>query len=452
MSARRPRGGGGGDKRRDQVGRGVGTTRGGGGANRTRPRPQEEPASNRRTPIILAKPVSEKDKEFPALQSSQPQPPQQAEESKRQTPETKQVLLSRKDSPSQPQEPRATDSPKPKEAVKTSDVTKRVPNRIVKLVDEQQFSENLADYMTDNPDFIVVGVLGHQGVGKSTILNSLLNSGRTPEVVDEATVNGNPSNNAANIFPVQSFEKQMLSEHCTNGISAWVSPQRIIYLDTNALFSISVLDRAIQLEKKYSSEFNVAENTVIIHSLQTIGYLLNICHVVLVVQDGAICDPDLLEYIKMAETLKPSSPALSSFDESTQMVDYSPEVIFVQNKAHLSDVTDNSSARLSDIYKNKFDSTSVMRFKSGLCGNKCDVNLSIIPDIEAEGMRTDFSKGGPLHNRAIIELRQMIARIQPRPFTNNLKQSEKTWFQHAQKAWDQVKTTNFYLEYSRLLR
>ena len=39
-----------------------------------------------------------------------------------------------------------------------------------------------------------------------------------------------------------------------------------------------------------------------------------------------------------------------------------------------------------------------------------------------------------------------------RPFTSNLKETEKTWFQHAQRSWENVKTSNFYMEYSRLLR
>ena len=41
----------------------------------------------------------------------------------------------------------------------------------------------------------------------------------------------------------------------------------------------------LQLEKKYSSEFNSVEATVEIQSLQLTGFLMTVCHVLLVMQD-----------------------------------------------------------------------------------------------------------------------------------------------------------------------
>lgn len=44
----------------------------------------------------------------------------------------------------------------------------------MKLIDDGLMStEHLQDYLQENTDFIVVGVVGSQGVGKSTILNLL---------------------------------------------------------------------------------------------------------------------------------------------------------------------------------------------------------------------------------------------------------------------------------------
>ena len=54
--------------------------------------------------------------------------------------------------------------------------------------------------------------------------------------------------------------------------------------------------------------------------------------------------------------------------------------------------------------------------------------------------------------KALLLLRQTFSKIKMRPFTSNLKETEKTWFQHAQRSWENVKTSNFYMEYSRLLR
>ena len=46
------------------------------------------------------------------------------------------------------------------------------------------------------------------------------------------------------VFREQSFEKQMLAEHCTSGIKAWISPTtRVIFLDSQPLNSVSLLGK-----------------------------------------------------------------------------------------------------------------------------------------------------------------------------------------------------------------
>ena len=110
------------------------------------------------------------------------------------------------------------------------------------------------------------------------------------------------------------------------GVNAWIDASRIAYLDSQPLFSNSVLDRSAQLEKKYSFEFSGAENTSEVHSLQLIAYFMSICHVVLVVQEGALCDTDLIEKIKVSELLRPSVMASRSVEDSDKLVEYSPEI------------------------------------------------------------------------------------------------------------------------------
>jgi len=149
------------------------------------------------------------------------------------------------------------------------------------LVDDlQQFSTSgLNSVLTDNPDFLVVGVIGMQGTGKSSLLNHLANhlrQGATPSFLktnrsenkENAPLNDKndktksdkfsrlkeknvsavtegttiTSKDLEEVFREQSFEKQMLAEHCTSGIKAWISPTtRVIFLDSQPLNSISVL-------------------------------------------------------------------------------------------------------------------------------------------------------------------------------------------------------------------
>ena len=119
-----------------------------------------------------------------------------------------------------------------------------------------------------------------QGTGKSSILNHLANhfrqtppndssksknrenkeneslndhsdrkakgdiTNRTKEKNSAAPTEGTTitGNHLEEVFREQSFEKQMLAEHCTSGIKAWISPTtRVIFLDSQPLNSISVL-------------------------------------------------------------------------------------------------------------------------------------------------------------------------------------------------------------------
>ena len=188
--------------------------------------------------------------------------------------------------------------------------------------------------LTENTDFLVVGVIGLEGVGKSTILNNIAHHLRrqtTPASSANSTINsdkenkvnntnltGNSAQNSAKsevgkdvrtttkdndksssnnrsknddtddaaeamdeVFRVQSFEKQMLSEHCTSGIKAWISPTtRVIFLDSQPLNSCSVLDRAMQMDKKHlvPEYVGTMEATVEIQSLQIVGFLSMVSH------------------------------------------------------------------------------------------------------------------------------------------------------------------------------
>lgn len=321
-----------------------------------------------------------------------------------------------------------------------------VPEKSLKFVDDaHQVTDSLLAYLTDNPDFLVIGIVGAQGAGKSTLLNGLCR--------------GRPTS-TTNLFRVQGFEKQMLSEHCTTGINAWISPERVIYLDCQPLLSASVLDRTIQIDKKHSAEFTTPENTMEMHSLQHLAFFYNICHHLILIQDW-FTDHNVLRLLQTAEMLKPSSPAKTSENDegSNQIVEHFPILSFVQNKAQMNDFSPHEEKKMRDFYEQVFKDSQLHPSQPYLeiLGEKKDsqtsVNLYLLPDFDLE--RPTNGGNRPFlpeitYKSGVDAMRRDILSQSRKPLTV-VKQTEKTWFQFAKDSWENIKNSSFFLEYSRLL-
>ena len=203
-----------------------------------------EPSKNPRAPIILAKPHHEhrggpSGRDSADVESYERPPPRSSQT------DTRRQVLARKDSTQAGQgedSSRSVESPRPPSS-STSDNSKQssyardaanslndyIPPRNIKLVDDNQFCEHFSDYLNENStDFVIVGVIGTTSVGKSSILNALINpeslhqqqQKSSTEISQKQAGNGNINSSLTpqqRMFRVQTFEKQMLSEHCTNG-------------------------------------------------------------------------------------------------------------------------------------------------------------------------------------------------------------------------------------------
>lgn len=76
----------------------------------------------------------------------------------------------------------------------------------------------LLQYLLEQSDFLVVGVLGRQGVGKSTVMSILAGS---------RTGSGKPS-----VFRTETKEVWESESYQTTGIDMAITPERVILLDT----------------------------------------------------------------------------------------------------------------------------------------------------------------------------------------------------------------------------
>uniref|UniRef100_A0A0X3NIR7 Protein SMG9 n=1 Tax=Schistocephalus solidus TaxID=70667 RepID=A0A0X3NIR7_SCHSO len=184
----------------------------------------------------------------------------------------------------------------------------------VKLVDaDLKFSDipGLRDYFIENSGFMVIGVIGTQGSGKSSVLNLMANRLDKP---------GGPLDGP---FPVETVQSLVNNTPATTGIDMYITQDRVILLDTQPLLSWAVTDIYTQtanencggkLEEvtrsdrsvtvcagpgKWSSDF-FSEMSAI----QVISFLFSVCHVVIAVEDN-LSSPELHRLIDRAVSFKP---------------------------------------------------------------------------------------------------------------------------------------------------
>ena len=205
----------------------------------------------------------------------------------------------------------------------------------LKLIDESlTWCENgqLNNYLQDSDGFVVIGAIGREKVGKSTLL-SLLGGN---QFIDEDRLM---------IFPAASSN----SHKITRGIDVYVTNEQTILLDTQPLLSSQLHQQQIlQLSNEHhrSQQQQIPsephlwqqqidprtmfiDNILELQTLEIIAFILAVCHVVLIVEDQ-FADPYLYRLLQLAEILRPVLKRNSNEIIRT----HSPHIVFILNKCN----------------------------------------------------------------------------------------------------------------------
>ncbi|EFB28087.1 hypothetical protein PANDA_013207, partial [Ailuropoda melanoleuca] len=364
----------------------------------------------------------------------------------------------------------------------------------IKLVDDQMnWCDSAIEYLLDQTDVLVVGVLGLQGTGKSMVMSLL--SANTPE-----------EDQRAYVFRAQSAEMKERGGNQTSGIDFFITQERIVFLDTQPILSPSILDHLINNDRKLPPEYNLPHTYVEMQSLQIAAFLFTVCHVVIVVQDwftdlslyrstkralslgcgmGVPVHQPLTpnpRFLQTAEMVKPSTPSpsheSSSSSGSDEGTEYYPHLVFLQNKARREDFCPRKLQQMH-LMIDQLMAHSHLRYKGTLSMLQCnvfpglppdfldsEVNLFLVPfmDSEAEsenppragpGSSPLFSllpgyRGHPSFQSLVSKLRSQVMSM-ARPQLSHTILTEKNWFHYAARIWDGVKKSSALAEYSRLL-
>ncbi|XP_075696487.1 nonsense-mediated mRNA decay factor SMG9 isoform X1 [Rhinoderma darwinii] len=338
----------------------------------------------------------------------------------------------------------------------------------IKLVDEyMNWCDSAIEFLLDQTDVLVVGVLGFQGTGKSTMMSLL--SANSPD-----------DDQRSYVFRMQSQEVRERAGNQTSGIDFFISQERIIFLDTQPILSPAILDHLINNDRKLPPEYNLPHTYVEMQSLQIAAFLFTVCHVVIVTQDW-FTDFNLYRFLQTAEMLKPSTPSPSHESSGSsggdEGIEYYPQIVFLQNKAKREDFCPRTLKQMNMVV-DKLMLHSRLRYKGTVSMLDCnifpglpydflesEVNLFLIPTMENDtdetisragtGGNAGFPllpgyKGHPSFHSMISKLRSQIISMS-RPQLSHTILTEKNWFHYAARIWDGVKKSSALSEYSRLL-
>uniref|UniRef100_A0A8C7RM29 Nonsense-mediated mRNA decay factor SMG9 n=1 Tax=Oncorhynchus mykiss TaxID=8022 RepID=A0A8C7RM29_ONCMY len=349
--------------------------------------------------------------------------------------------------------------------------TKLVPpekmKHSIKLVDDQMnWCDSAMEYLRDQTDMLVVGVIGLQGTGKSTIMSLL--SANAPE-----------EDQRGYVFRAQTQEIKERGGNQSTGIDFYITQERVIFLDTQPILSPSILDHLINNDRKLPPEYNLPHTYVEMQSLQITAFLFTVCHVVIVIQDW-FTDINLYRFLQTAEMLKPSTPSASHDSTGSsgneEGSEYYPHIVFLQNKSSRDEFCPRNLKKMH-MAVDKLMAHSHLKYKGTLSMLDCnifpgldrdyletEVNMFLLPLMENEGedaltkagsgAAPLFSllpgyRGHPTFSSQVSKLRSQILAMSRCQLSHTIL-TEKNWFHYAARIWDGVKKSSALSEYSRL--
>ncbi|KAJ9185572.1 hypothetical protein P3X46_005189 [Hevea brasiliensis] len=336
------------------------------------------------------------------------------------------------------------------------------------LSDSWEFHiDRFLPFLIENTDFTVIGVIGSPGVGKSTIMNELYG-------FDAGSPGMLPP------FSVQSEDNRAMARHCSVGIEPRISAERLILLDTQPVFSPSVLAEMMRPDGSSTISVLSGENlsAELAHELMAIqlGVLLaSICHILLLVSDG-VHDDNMWRLMLTVDLLKhgipdPSShlqsstggPERENKDKLFEGEEYMATPVFVHTKLQDQNVTPLNLVQMRKALAQYFSSSSFTRgrwgnmrkenfFSSTASSTSNDfhampLNLFLIPSKNKDDLPRAQHES---YNSALWKLRDEVLSMNCPSFARTV--SERDWLKNSAKIWEQVKSSAVIAEYSRTLQ
>ncbi|KAI8974737.1 hypothetical protein BDB01DRAFT_806294 [Pilobolus umbonatus] len=287
-------------------------------------------------------------------------------------------------------------------------------------------TESVLKKLSDHPGHFVIGIIGKQGVGKSTLLSHFT---QQPD----------------NAFSTQSCDDFLEEGHQTVGIDMYITPERAILLDTEPILCWTVLEKALDgsLDGLHPDLWLEME------AIYQILFLYSICNVVIVTTEGAEIDMNVLLLLQRAEMLKfniPEFPLLTGHQETNVY----PELVFVCNKCTRDEFEWRHYETLQSVLHSFFESSQLKT--EGLISlsevlllfkRTHPVNLFFLPDQQDKSIES--------FEVLVHALRDQVLAI-PRKTGRRGQVSEKDWFRNAIKIHELIHKSDYITEYLHMVK
>ncbi|XP_053685023.1 nonsense-mediated mRNA decay factor SMG9 isoform X2 [Sabethes cyaneus] len=253
-----------------------------------------------------------------------------------------------------------------------------------------------------NSDFFVIGVIGMQGAGKSSILN-LLATSISNRLVEYTSFDVNEK-----IFPVNNAFSARECPGFENEIRMHITRDRVILLDS-----------APVLTNNIKTDFVVSE----LKDIQRINLLLNICHILIVLQDEYY-NTNFARLIMHAKMIQQGSQN-----------HLTPRLLFLTNKCNRNSQNlgcQSSHDLICTVYGQE------KAFKD----IKNQINVMRFPYVTARD---------PGLLSSVLELRKLVfSKMMPACFQNQDGLTEKSWFHTIANITEKHRSNYFIRKYENL--
>ncbi|GAY48835.1 hypothetical protein CUMW_114720 [Citrus unshiu] len=319
-------------------------------------------------------------------------------------------------------------------------------------------------FLSENTEFTVVGVIGVPGVGKSTIMNELYGFDATsPGMLPP--------------FPTLSEDTRAQAKHCTSGIEPRISAQRLLLLDTQPVFSSSVLAEIMRPDGSSTIPVLSGESLSAELALELMSIQVDLLK-------HGIPDPSSLtasnsqssnlgsekdkkdkanegeEYMATPDSVEQTTGPLCINNKQDKRS--SSSICHVGTVCRLQDqnCTPHTYEQLRKALAQYFSASSFVREKCGNVtkepvepGTQSSDALSTVPKlflIPSKSRDDSPNAQYESYSSALWKLRDEVLSMNCPSFARTV--SERDWLKNSAKIWELIKSSPIISEYSRMLQ